>query len=71
MVGPVPDDCLHCICIALAPKCSMPDPICRMDYDSLSCGPYMIKEDYWTDATLKGGDLDGGNLYAPHYRGTR
>ena len=40
----------------------MPDPVCRMDVGSLSCGPYQIKNAYWTDAKLKGGDLDGGEF---------
>jgi hypothetical protein len=30
-----------------------------MDVGSLSCGPYQIKEAYWKDARLKGGDLMG------------
>ncbi|XP_072020971.1 lysozyme-like [Amphiura filiformis] len=56
--GPVPSDCLHCICIVES-GCKMPNPLCTMDVGSLSCGPYQIKEGYWTDARLKGGDLDG------------
>ncbi|KAJ8037315.1 Invertebrate-type lysozyme 3 [Holothuria leucospilota] len=54
----VPSDCLHCICIVES-NCKMPDPVCRMDVGSLSCGPYQIKLPYWQDARLKGGDLDG------------
>ena len=59
--GPVPSNCLHCICIVES-GCKMPNPVCRMDVGTLSCGPYQIKEDYWSDARQKGGDLDGGKF---------
>ena len=57
--GPVPQYCLHCICIVES-GCKMTNPVCHMDVGSLSCGPYQIKEAYWKDARLKGGDLMGG-----------
>ncbi|XP_072170398.1 lysozyme-like [Diadema setosum] len=56
--APVPSDCLHCICVVES-NCKMPSPVCQMDVGSLSCGPYQIKQGYWLDARLKGGDLDG------------
>ena len=52
--GPVPPNCLHCICIVES-GCKMPDPVCEMDVYSLSCGPYQIKEPYWQDARQNGG----------------
>ncbi|XP_054754443.1 lysozyme-like [Lytechinus pictus] len=55
---PVPDDCLACIC-KVESGCKMPNPVCRDDVGSLSCGPYQIKEAYWLDATLYGGSLMG------------
>lgn len=56
--APVPGDCLHCICVVES-RCVMPDPVCQLDVGSLSCGPYQIKQAYWNDARLKGGDLMG------------
>ncbi|XP_071801863.1 lysozyme-like [Asterias amurensis] len=56
--GPVPSGCLRCICVVES-GCRMPNPVCRMDVGSLSCGPYQIKEAYWKDARLKGGSLMG------------
>eukprot|EP00057_Strongylocentrotus_purpuratus_P004153 XP_003728138.1 PREDICTED: lysozyme [Strongylocentrotus purpuratus] len=55
---PVPADCLKSICMVES-NGKMPDPLCRMDQGSLSCGPYQIKEAYWLDARMKGGDLMG------------
>lgn len=55
----VPSDCLHCIC-KVESGCKILNPVCRMDVGSLSCGPYQIKEPYWRDALLEGGDLGGG-----------
>ncbi|XP_030830412.1 lysozyme 3-like [Strongylocentrotus purpuratus] len=55
---PVPADCLRCICIVES-NCKMPSPVCQIDVGSLSCGPYQIKDDYWNDARMKGGDLMG------------
>ncbi|XP_019619554.1 PREDICTED: fibropellin-1-like [Branchiostoma belcheri] len=52
------DECVDCIC-EVESNCEMPDPLCRMDGGSLSCGPFQIKLAYWTDATLKGGELMG------------
>ena len=59
--GPVPSGCLRCICVVES-GCRMPNPVCRMDVGSLSCGPYQIKKGYWSDATLKGGSLMGGKF---------
>ncbi|XP_022088600.1 lysozyme-like [Acanthaster planci] len=56
--GPVPYNCMHCICIVES-NCKMPNPVCHMDVGSLSCGPYQIKKAYWNDARLKGGSLMG------------
>ncbi|XP_071942097.1 lysozyme-like [Antedon mediterranea] len=57
-IGTVPNNCMKCICLVES-NCQMPNPVCSMDVGSLSCGPYQIKEPYYTDAKLKGKDLDG------------
>ncbi|XP_792095.1 lysozyme [Strongylocentrotus purpuratus] len=56
--SPVPYDCLNCIC-EVESNCAMPNPPCRMDVGSLSCGPFQIKQAYWTDAKRHGGYLMG------------
>ncbi|XP_063961092.1 lysozyme-like [Lytechinus pictus] len=58
---PVPDDCLACIC-KVESGCKMPNPVCRDDVGSLSCGPYQIKEAYWIDAQEQKKKDDGGRL---------
>ncbi|XP_041472689.1 lysozyme-like, partial [Lytechinus variegatus] len=55
---PVSPDCLACIC-KVESGCTIPDPVCHDDVGSLSCGPYQIKEAYWNDARLRGGELKG------------
>ncbi|XP_077982542.1 lysozyme-like [Glandiceps talaboti] len=67
VAGNVPSNCLGCICI-VETGCKMPQhgsgaySHCNMDVGSYSCGPYQIKQPYWQDARLKGGDLMGSWL---------
>ncbi|XP_077998781.1 invertebrate-type lysozyme-like, partial [Glandiceps talaboti] len=62
----VPQDCLECICYVESSCCMLNFPgnpsgyeHCAWDVGSYSCGPYQIKEPYWIDARLYGGDLMG------------
>ena len=50
---PVPYGCLYCIC-EVESGCRMPNPVCRYDVSSDSCGPFQIKENYWIDGGRQG-----------------
>jgi hypothetical protein len=47
-------NCLKCIC--KVEGCESRIGQCNMDKGSLSCGPYQIKKNYWTDCGSPGGD---------------
>ncbi|XP_071944180.1 lysozyme-like [Antedon mediterranea] len=52
----VTEDCMKCIC-QVESNCAIPNPVCKNDVGSLSCGPYQIKENYYEDAQREGENL--------------
>ncbi|KAJ8024289.1 Lysozyme 1 [Holothuria leucospilota] len=55
--NPVPADCMNCIC-QVESNCALVG--CVWDVNSYSCGPYQIKEPYYTDALLINPNLGSG-----------
>ncbi|XP_071830768.1 uncharacterized protein [Apostichopus japonicus] len=53
--GPVPSDCMACIC-EVESNCNE-NIGCRWDVNSDSCGPFQIKNDYYSDAKLMSNNL--------------
>ncbi|KAI0215534.1 Lysozyme [Lamellibrachia satsuma] len=50
----ITSNCLKCICEIEG--CDSQIGLCRMDLGSLSCGPYQLKDVYWTDCGKPGSD---------------
>ncbi|XP_071830810.1 lysozyme-like isoform X2 [Apostichopus japonicus] len=56
--GPVPSDCMACIC-AVESNCNS-NIGCNVDRGSYSCGPFQIKQPYYTDALTRSSNLGSG-----------
>ena len=55
-IGPVPSDCMWCMCVALS-GCQIPVPVCHLHGYAVNCGPYRITEIYWKEARKRGSSI--------------